>query len=68
MSHNSHKQIFHKNLEKIIFEKPKLLRSDSPIKYAIDAVKHNYFIHNNINIPKINQKTVYQIFEMYSGK
>ena len=68
MSHNSNKQLLIKNLEKIIYEKPKLFRSESPIKYTIDAVKNNYFIHNNINNHKINQKNVYQTFEMYSGK
>lgn len=68
MSHSSNKQIICKNLEKICIEKPKLRRSDSPIKYALEAVKNNYFIHNNIIIPKTNQKNVYQIFELYSGK
>lgn len=68
MSHNSNKLLIYKNLEKILLEKPQLLRSESPIKQVLDAVKNNYFIHNNITIPKTNKKNVYQMFEMYSGK
>lgn len=67
MSHN--KQIIYKSLEKIVLEKPKLLRSDSPIKYIIDAVKNNNFIQSHTeNNDNIIKKNVYQTFEMYSGK
>jgi hypothetical protein len=68
MSHNSNKLLIYKNLEKILLEKPKLLRSESQIKQALDAVKNNYFIHNNVTIPKTIQKNAYQLLQMYSRK
>lgn len=67
MSHNT--QIFYKSLEKIVLEKPKLLRSDSPIKYVIDTVRNNNNVKSHVAVNDDKNKTsVYQLLKMYYKK
>lgn len=63
MSHN--KQIFYKNLEKIILEKPKLLRSDNIVRVT-DTVKNINNVKSHMaDNDNINKQSAYQLLKMY---
>lgn len=65
MSHN--KQILYKNLEKIILEKPKLLRSDNIVRVT-DTVKNINNIKNHmVDNENINKQSAYQLLKMYDS-